>query len=107
MGNSDCPENSARLVVQVVEIKGTCPVYHKGDRIVLDEGYRMDLSQTNAVCMHSLASILPYYNALYRGADPVSMGLAKSGDRAYVQCLDPCHRTGGGTVTFEIRREEW
>jgi len=27
-------------------------------------------------------------------------------DKAYVQCLDPCDYTGGGTVIFEIRLPE-
>jgi hypothetical protein len=28
-----------RLVIEVVEIKGNCPVYKVGDRITLHEGY--------------------------------------------------------------------
>ena len=93
-----------RLVIQVVSIKGHCPVYKVGDKIVLDEGYKLNLKETTAVCMHSLASIMPYYVALYRGVPPSDLGLGR-GERAYVQCLDPCHITGGGTVLFEIRRE--
>ena len=91
-----------KLTIRVKEIKGHCPVYQTGDSIVLDEGYRMNLEETDRVCMHSLASILPYYVALYRGVSPVDLGLAKEGEKAYVQCLDPCALTGGGTVVFEI-----
>ena len=84
----------ARLVITVTEIKGTCPVYRRGDRIVLDEGYRLNLAQTDAVCLHSLASVMPYYVALSKGVDPRSLGLSRDGRRAYVQigegvaCLD-------------------
>ena len=92
------------MVVEVKSIRGHCPVYKVGDRIVLDEGYKLNLKETTAVCMHSLASIMPYYVALYRGVKPSDLGLGR-GERAYVQCLDPCHITGGGTVLFEIRRE--
>lgn len=78
-----------------------------GDKIVLDEGYKMNLVETTAVCMHSLSSLLPYYNAISKGVEPERLGLAKveGGDCAYIQCLDPCEYTGGGTVVFEIRRE--
>ncbi len=30
------------------------------------------------------------------------LGLTKEGNKAYLQCLDPCEITGGGTVIFEI-----
>lgn len=94
----------AKLVIKVVEIKGNCPVYEVGDRVVLDEGYKLDLKETDNLCMHSLGSILPYYNSIYRGVDPRDLGLSKDGKSAYVQCLDPCDYTGGGTVVFEIVR---
>jgi uncharacterized repeat protein (TIGR04076 family) len=93
------------LKIKVVEIKGTCPVYSKGNIIYLDQGYKINLDKTNAICMHSLASIIPYYNALSNGVMPAGLGLAKksgNGKSAFVQCLDPCRYTGGGTVTFEI-----
>ncbi|OQX51815.1 MAG: hypothetical protein B5M53_10255 [Candidatus Cloacimonas sp. 4484_209] len=95
-----------KLIVKVIKIKGTCPVYKEGDKIVLDEGYIMNLKETDAVCMHSLASLMPYYNALSRGVNPESLGLTKKGKKAYLQCLDPCEYTGGGTVIFEIIKED-
>ena len=96
----------ARLVITVKHIKGTCPVYKLGDKIVLDEGYKFNLKETDNVCMHSLASILPYYVALYRGVDPRDIGLSNKSGVAYVQCLDTCEYTGGGTVVFEIKKEQ-
>jgi len=93
-----------KLVIRVREVKGICPVYRVGDRIVLDGGYRMNLKETDRVCMHSLSSIIPYYVALYRGVDPRDLGLSRDGKKAHVQCLDPCEYTGGGTVIFEIER---
>ncbi|NIQ99950.1 MAG: TIGR04076 family protein, partial [Gemmatimonadales bacterium] len=81
-------------------------VYTVGDTIVLDNGYRLNLKETSAVCMHSLASILPYYNALAHGVDPAVLGLADSEGRACLQCLDPCHLTGGGTVVFRVVRQD-
>lgn len=91
-----------RLIIQVKEIEGYCRVYKVGDRIVLDEGYRLNLEETGSLCMHSLSSVLPYYNAIFRDIEPKEWGLSEKGKKAYVQCLDPCRYTGGGTVFFEI-----
>jgi len=93
------------LIIEVIEIEGNCPVYKVGDKIILNKGYKINLSKTNVICMHSLASIMPYYVALSNGVNPKNLGLAKlesSGKSAFVQCLDPCKYTGGGTVYFEI-----
>jgi uncharacterized repeat protein (TIGR04076 family) len=93
------------LRIRVAQVKGNCMVYKKGDIIHLNKGYSMDMEKTDAVCMHSLASILPYHLPLTFGVKPSQLGLAgKNGDdkKAYVQCLDPCEYTGGGTVVFEI-----
>ena len=98
-----------RLVIRVETIRGHCPVYEVGDQIVLDHGFRFNLQETTNACMHSLASILPYHIALSKGVPPEQMGLAhkeRKDGKAYVQCLDPCDVTGGGTVTFSIERQE-
>jgi uncharacterized repeat protein (TIGR04076 family) len=93
------------LVVRVKEIKGHCPVYKIGDAFTLESGYR--LVTKIPLCMHSLASLLPHYNAL-RISKPEEWGLAGREDatKAYVQCLDPLSYTDGGTVVFEITRDE-
>ena len=91
------------LEVVVREVKGTCPVYDRGDRFTIFEGFKLKTEIT--LCTHSLTSILPYYIPLSRGVSPEELGLGKE-DKAYVQCLDPCDYTGGGTVIFEITRNE-
>jgi len=98
-----------RLVIRVESIKGRCPVYEVGDVIVLEGGFRLNLEETTNGCMHSFASILPYHIALSKGVKPEQMGLARKDSqdgKAYVQCLDPCDITGGGTVTFSIERQD-
>ena len=90
-----------RLEVRVIEIRGRCPVFHLGDRIVI-EGPEINLNETDAVCTHALASLLPYIVALRKGIKPSELGLGR-GEKAYVQCLDPGPPyTDGGTVIFEI-----
>ncbi|MGQ9560839.1 MAG: TIGR04076 family protein [Candidatus Oleimicrobiaceae bacterium] len=93
------------LRVTVHRIEGHCPVYRQGANFFLDQGYILAPGQGTPICLHSLASLLPYYVALFHGVPPTAIGLAQEGTCAYVQCLDPCEITGGGTVTFRIERE--
>jgi uncharacterized repeat protein (TIGR04076 family) len=88
------------LKVEVVAVKGNCPVYREGDSFLIAEGFK--LSAEKLICMHSLAAIFPFYAALSRGISPVDLGLGREGEAAYLQCPDPCERTGGGTVVLRI-----
>ena len=94
------------LVVEVEEIKGACPVYQHGDRMVFREGYRLDLTQTDALCSHAMGALLPWLASLSKGVEPQHLGLARAGGTdAHVQCPDPGgEHTGGGTVLFRITR---
>ena len=91
------------LVVAVKEIKGHCPVHRLGDSFTLKACYQ--LVSDIPVCMHALASLMPWYNAL-RVSEPADWGLDGKHDktRAYIQCPDACAYTGGGTVVFEISK---
>ena len=93
------------LVIKVKEIKGNCPVYKVNDSFILKDGYK--LVSKIPLCMHSLASILPHYNAL-TVSSPDNWGLAGREDKtkAYIQCLDARPYTDGGTAIFEISRIE-
>jgi uncharacterized repeat protein (TIGR04076 family) len=93
---------SKNLIIRVIKIKGDCKVYKIGDKITIDEGYKINLKETDNLCLHSLSAIMPYYVALSKGIDPKVLGLSKEGKRAYLQCLDPCEYTGGGTAIFEV-----
>ena len=91
------------LQVTVKEIKGHCPTYRVGDSFVLKAGYQ--LVSDIPVCMHGLAALMPYYNAL-RVSEPEQWGIEGKTDKtkAYLHCPDPCDQTGGGTVIFEISK---
>lgn len=93
------------LVIRVKEIKGRCPVYEVNDSFRLIEGYK--LVSEKPLCMHSLAALLPHYNALSI-SPPERWGLAAKDNitKAYVQCLDAHSCTDGGTAIYEISREE-
>jgi len=92
------------LIIRVKEIKGQCPVYKVNDTFKLIDGYK--LTSEKPICMHSLAALLPHYNAL-RISSPQIWGLAGKDDpeKAYIQCLDAHSYTDGGTAIFEISRE--
>ena len=92
------------LKISVIEIKGTCPVYRIGQTFYIKDGYILDVKSSANVCMHSLTSFLPYYVALSKGVDPASIGLTKDENNkfVYLQCLDPCIYTNGGTVIFQV-----
>jgi len=95
-----------RLIITVKEIRGKCPVFKVGDRIVI-EGPKIVPEKTDSLCVHALGSMLSMVIALGRGVSFKELGLAKKeGDVGYVQCLDPGPPyTPGGTVIFEIRKE--
>lgn len=95
-----------RLVLNVKEIRGRCPVHKVGDRIVVDSP-KIDTTKTNALCIHALGSMLTMLVPLARGVSFKELGLAaQEGNVGYVQCLDPGPPyTLGGTVIFEIKRE--
>ena len=94
------------LVIEVEEIKGKCPVYKKGDKIVID-GPEIVLEKTGAICIHALAPLLHYVVALREGMDPRKLGLSKDREYAYIQCVDPGEPyTDGGTVIFKCYIEE-
>ena len=94
-----------QIFIEVHQIKGKCPVFKKGDRIVIN-GAHLDLENTDAVCIHALPSLLYYALALRENADPLVLGLSKQKEVAYLQCPDPGEPfTSGGTVTFRITRQ--
>ena len=91
-----------RVIIRVKEIRGNCAVFRGGEKIVI-EGPEINLKETDRICIHALASLLHYVVALREGVDPVKLGLAREGNRAFIQCLDPGEPyTNGGTVIFEV-----
>ncbi len=96
------------LGIRVCEIRGICPVYKVGDRIVIDDP-KIILEKTDALCTHALSALLHYVTILEHDWCPVKLGLTRPEDseRAYMQCVDPGEPyTEGGTVIFEVRRIE-
>ncbi|KPV63813.1 MAG: hypothetical protein AOA65_1173 [Candidatus Bathyarchaeota archaeon BA1] len=95
-----------RLTITVDNIRGKCPVFKVGEKIVIEEPEIVP-EKTDALCIHALGSMLSMIIALSRGVSFKELGLSKEeGDYGYVQCLDPGPPyTPGGTVIFHIKRE--
>jgi len=95
-----------RLIVIVKEVRGKCPVFKVGDKIVVESPHII-LKETDALCVHALGSMLSMITALSHGIGFKELGLShEECNVGYVQCLDPgAPYTPGGTVTFKIRRE--
>jgi uncharacterized repeat protein (TIGR04076 family) len=94
------------LEIVVDEIKGHCPVYKLGDRIVID-GPEILLDESDALCTHALSTILHYTTILDHEWVALQLGLTREGDEehAYMQCVDPGQPyTEGGTVIFRCHK---
>jgi len=94
------------IEIEVHEIRGRCPVFKVGDRIVV-EGPRIVLEQTDALCIHALTALLHFITALEHGVKPIELDLTTEEDpeNAFVQCPDPGRPfTCGGTVIFRLRK---
>jgi uncharacterized repeat protein (TIGR04076 family) len=94
------------LEIVVDEIKGSCPVYKLGDRIVID-GPEIVLEKSDALCTHALSTILHYTTILDHQWVALELGLTREDDKehAYMQCVDPGQPyTEGGTVIFRCRQ---
>ncbi|MFZ0965209.1 MAG: TIGR04076 family protein [Candidatus Bathyarchaeia archaeon] len=96
-----------RLVITVKEIRGNCPIFKVGDKIVV-ESPKIVVSETDNICIHALGCMLSMIVPLSHGISFKKLGLTKEEDeKGYVQCLDPGKPyTDGGTVLFEIKREK-
>jgi len=94
------------LEIIVYDIKGFCPVYNKGDKIMIDDP-KILLDKSSALCTHALSTILHYTTILEHNWCPVKLGLTTEKDKehAYMQCVDPGKPyTDGGTVIFRCKR---
>ena len=100
-------EKRYRLVITAKEIRGNCPVFRVGDRIVIDSP-KIVVDETDNLCVHAFGCMLSMIVPLSRGMSFKQLGLAKEeSEKGYIQCLDPGRPyTDGGTVLFEIRREK-
>lgn len=100
-------EEKYRLTITVKEIRGRCPVFKIGDKIIV-ESPKIITAKSDSLCIHALGCMLSMVVPLSHGISFKQLGLTREEgeEKGYVQCLDPGRPyTDGGTVLFEIRRE--
>ena len=96
----------AALIIKVHSIEGNCVVHEVGDEINICMP-RVVLEKTDNICIHALAPLLHYATALNQGVDPVKLGLAKEGNKAFIACPDPGEpHTCGARVVFSMEKIE-
>ena len=94
------------VIIQVKQIKGSCPVYHVGDEIVMD-GHYINSRKSSNICMHAFSAMLTLLSAFAHGTSAIDLGIGEKEDLGYLKCPDPGPpHTKGGTVLFELRREK-
>lgn len=93
-----------RVLISVLEVRGSCPVYKIGDEILL-EGFYIISNQSANICIHALSALMSLLSAFSHGASARDLGIGSKDDEGYVQCPDPGPPyTKGGTVIFHLKR---
>lgn len=95
-----------RVRVIVEEVRGSCAAgYREGDSFTLSRFY-IERGQGIDICLHALSSMLTLLSPFMKGVPAQDLGIGE-GEIAHVQCPDPGRPyTCGGTVVFELRREQ-
>lgn len=95
-----------RVILHIKEVKGYCPLYKPGDKIIIDRFF-IDSKESNNICMHAFSAMLTLLSAFVHGSSAVDLGIGHEEDVGYLECPDPGPPyTEGGTVLFELRREK-
>ena len=113
MCNGEWPKN--RVIVEVAGISGKCPVYKKGDVMVINEP-AIVMKETDAVCVRSLGPLMTHLISAAAGIDPSTApggiawrpGLAIPPEKGvhYTTCPMPGPpHTEMGNVMFRIKLE--
>jgi len=94
-----------RVVIEVYEVRGHCPLYQVGDKITV-EWFYIDSKSSSKICLHALTSISTLLSKFMQGVSAKELGIGSGEDVGYLQCPDPGPPyTKGGTVIFKLRRK--
>lgn len=101
-----------RIRVEVVKVMGICHAgFKKGDKIVVNRP-RIDMKETDRICIYALQSLIPFIVAKSSEIVPSRSLHGKAGDPildiTHIRCPDPgkCYGGGSGSVIFKILREK-
>ena len=98
-----------RVIYEVEDIRGTCPVYKVGDKIVFDSQYPVEAinsKESDAVCLRAIHNMWTHLT-WQAGSDPVVTHLSGVAGEYRIACPMPGDPyTPCGYVIFKIRREK-
>jgi hypothetical protein len=97
-----------RVIYEVEEIRGTCPVYKNGDKIVFDSQYPaelINLKESDAVCVRAVENMWTHL-IWQAGSDRIIDHMRGVNGECRIACAMPGEPyTPCGHVVFRIRRE--
>jgi len=82
------------VLVEVEDVLGPCPVYQKGDKILIDEP-NVIISKTNAICTRAFPMIVTFIKCFSEGIETGLQG---------VPLLVKCPSTTQGPVIFRVSK---
>lgn len=96
--------NRYRVIAEVKEIKGNCPIYKIGDKLVFERFY-LNAKKSQNFCIHAFTAMSTLISAFLHGESATNLGIGNEPNIGYIQCPDPgAPYTKGGTVIFELKR---
>lgn len=96
-----------RVIFEVEEVRGTCPLYGVGSRIVIDTEplETINVKESDDVCMRVVDN-MAYRGVWTAGNDDLLRHMVGVDGECRTQCPNPGEPyTPCGTVVFRIRRE--
>ncbi len=93
-----------KVVIEVVDVKGYCPLYKEGDRVTAENFYFKTRESSN-ICLHAFVSMSTLLSSFLHGVSAKDLGLSEKEDEGFLECPDPGPPyTKGGRVVFKLRR---
>lgn len=104
----DLEETKYRTVFEVLDVVGECPIYEKGDKIVID-GHAVNLKETDAICMHAIGTSFTTMSMLYETGEEENfmeyqIPSSKGEKFSSFQCPRAAPPRSPGYVIFGIKR---
>ncbi len=100
--------NQHRVIYEVEEIRGSCPVYKVGDKVVMDSKYPVEvinLEESDAVCLRIIDNMWSQ-KVWQAGNDPTVEHLQGISGECRIGCSMPGEPyTACGYIIFRISRE--
>jgi len=100
------PIMPARILITVEKVKGYCPIYKAGDKIIIEEFYIKSKNSQN-ICLHAFAAMSTLLSAFLHNCSAAELGIGSHENIGYIACPDsgPPH-TKGGNVLFKLEKQK-